>query len=318
MEVDYEYKITEHSIAFSLNKNHYQAVKKINKKYMIMLNDNTLYIYDFTKKIFLPNFISLNDQIHYFDFHSNNENIFFICSGKNIIIYQILNAQINNICTIEGHFIDVFYGSFNPFDANIFISISKTGFLKIYDITSSSPLGIINYTESLENVFDIKLGKNVIGFGQDDCVEYFNYINYNKDNIKKYISENIIEFYFLNDYDDSLLIIKEDKIEIVKNNIKLSTVIDNKIDINYTFYFVKKKILVIITNTHIKGIKIKDNNEIINLFVFGDNLNNKISNPIFVNENYLNDNEICRMFENHSKRKMFSILILDNTKIKQN
>ena len=80
----------------------------------------------------------------------------------------------------------------------------------------------------------------------------------------------------------------------------------------------KKKILVIITNTHIKGIKIKDNNEIINLFVFGDNLNNKISNPIFVNENYLNDNEICQMFENHSKRKMFSILILDNTKIKQN
>ena len=122
----------------------------------------------------------------------------------------------------------------------------------------------------------------------------------------------------MNDYDDSLLIIKEDKIEIVKNNIKLSTVIDNKIDINYTFYFVKKKILVIITNTHIKGIKIKDNNEIINLFVFGDNLNNKISNPIFVNENYLNDNEICQMFENHSKRKMFSILILDNTKIKQN
>ena len=52
MEVDYEYKITEHSIAFSLNKNHYKAVKKINKKYMIMLNDNTIYIYDFTKKYF--------------------------------------------------------------------------------------------------------------------------------------------------------------------------------------------------------------------------------------------------------------------------
>lgn len=80
----------------------------------------------------------------------------------------------------------------------------------------------------------------------------------------------------MNDYDDSLLIIKEDKIEIVKNNIKL---IEYKIDINNSFYSVKKKILVIINN-HIKGIKIKDNNEIINLFDFGVSLKINISNPI--------------------------------------
>ena len=258
MEKDYKYEIIEHDIPISLIKNNQHSLKKINKKYMITLNNNTIYIYDFEKKNFLNKSIHSNEYIYYFDFHSNTENIFYICSGKNVILYQIVNMEINKICIIEGHFVEVIYGFFNPFDRNIFLSISENGFIKIYDITNSSPIGLINLTESLENIFVIKLGKNTIGFGLEDHITYFSYINYKKENVKKYFLEHIIDFYFLNDYDDSLLTIKKDKIEIVKNNIKI---IEHKIKIKTSFYLVKKKILLII-NTKIQGLKINDNNEI--------------------------------------------------------
>ena len=314
MEKDYKYEIIEHDIPISLIKNNQHSLKKINKKYMITLNNNTIYIYDFEKKNFLNKSIHLNECIYYFDFNSNTENIFYICSGKNVILYQIVNMDINKICIIEGHFIEVIYGFFNPFDRNIFISISENGFIKIYDITNSSPIGLINLTESLENIFVFKLGKNTIGFGLEDHITYFSYINYKNENVKKYFSEDIIDFYFLNDYDDSLLIIKKDKIEIVKNNIKI---IEHKIKIKTSFYLVKKKILLII-NSKIQGLKINDNNEIINLFDFSQDLYYFISHPIFVNENHLKGNEICEMYEPQFKGKIFSFLTINDNITEEN
>ena len=118
----------------------------------------------------------------------------------------------------------------------------------------------------------------------------------------------------MNDYDDSLLIIKKDKIEIVKNNIK---VVEHKINIKESFYLVKRKILLII-NAQIQGIKINDNNEIIYLFKFSQDFDYIISNSIFVKENYLKENEICELYEYQTNLNIFSFLIIDNTKTEQN
>lgn len=106
-----------------------------------------------------------------------------------------MNKKINKITIIEGHFIDVFYGCFNPFESNIFLSASKNGFLKIYDITKIFPINLINLNELLNNI-EIKWGKKDIGFIKEDYVVYFEYNNFKPENIKKYTSQNICNFIF--------------------------------------------------------------------------------------------------------------------------
>ena len=141
MEDSYIYKSREYQI----KSKDIEYLTKINKKYILILNQD-IYVYDIYEKSFLNEIVELK-LVSFLDFHSNNDNIFFVCSGKNVILYEIKNKKINKISTIEGHFIDVFYGCFNPFESNIFLSASKNGFLKIYDITNSFPKSLINLNE---------------------------------------------------------------------------------------------------------------------------------------------------------------------------
>lgn len=75
---------------------------------------------------------------------------------------------------------------------------------------------------------DISLNKDIIwdfnkiGFLTDDnkVITYFDYMNFDKKKIKKYITCYIENFHFLNN-DDSLIVITNDNIEFVENNIKI-------------------------------------------------------------------------------------------------
>lgn len=263
MEQYYHCKANEYVISSINVKYVHRKFTKINKKYMLNLIKNSILVYDFNNNSIL-NTIKLKEIIYHFDFHSNNENIFFVCSGKNVRIYEIDNIKIHEVSIIEGHFIEVNYGCFNPFNSNIFLSASEDGIIKIYDITNSSPISLINVMESLVYDIEIKWGKKDIGFINKDYILYFEYNNFKKENIKKYNSKEILEFYFLNDYDDLLIIIKSNNIEIVKNNTKIYEY--NEI-IKSSFYFRKGKILIIINSKQIKGLKINDDNQINQLLI---------------------------------------------------
>jgi len=308
MEDSYLYKSKEYHI----KSKDIEYLSKINKKYILIFNQD-IYVYDICEKSFLNEIVELK-EVSFLDFHSNNDNIFFVCSGKNVILYEIKNMKINKISTIEGHFTDVFYGCFNPFESNIFLSASKNGFLKFYDITNSFPKCLINLNELLKKNIEIKWGKKDIGFIKDDFIIYFEYDNFKNENIKKYTSNNMVcNFYFLNDSDDSLIIINDNNFEIVVNNKKIS---EYKKKFNFSFYFKENKILIIIESFHIQGLKIDDKYQIKQIFNF-DCLKNNFSKYLFLNENYLTQNEICELYVYLPSFKIYSYTIINNNKIKQ-
>lgn len=314
MEQDYNYKSNECDISSSNVECFNVKYTKINKKYMLNLGNNSILVYDFNKQSILKIIKYENQIVYHFNFHSYNENIFFVCAGKNVMLYEIDNTNINEISIIEGHFIDVNYGCFNPFNSNIFLSASEDGFIKIYDITNSSPISLIDVMESLEYLIEIKWNKNFIGFRRKNYVLYFKYDNFKKENIKKYTSNKLLDFYFLNDYDDSLIIIKQKDLEIVRNNKKS---FEYKETIKASFFCMKSKILTIINSKEIKGLKFNDDNHINEIFKFIQNSENLFSTPLFINENYLNSNEICQFHETVEPFIISSLIITCNNIIEK-
>ena len=287
---------------------------KLNKKYILIPQIDEIIVYNFDKKIFLEENIKLKDFLYYFDFHTTNNNIFFVCSGKKITLYEIENIKINIISIIESPFDNVIYGCFNPFKPNIFLSASESGFIKIYDITNYFPISLNLVMESFRKNIEIKWGKKDIGFKYKGSVMYFEYDNYKSENIKKYNSENISDFYFLNDFDDSLIIIKDNAFEIIKNNIKL---IEYKRYFNFSFYLMKYRIVIMLNSEYIEGIKINDNYSITQLFKYNQNPKKIIYDLLFLKEVYLNNNEICEIYGKLSSFKLLSYSIKVNNVIEQ-
>ena len=312
MENNFKKEIKQYDIDLEYIEGLHEGIKKVSKKYMIMVDMNKIIIYDFYKNQILNNSISLINSINYIDFHSNDENIFFVCSGKNVLFYQIINDDVNKISVIEEHFLDVVYGAFNPFKSNIFLSASLNGFLKIYDITNSSPISLIDLNESFVQRIHFKWGKYQIGFRKKNYLIYFEYNNFKNKNIKKYISNNISDFYFINNSDESLIIIKKNCFEIIKNNVKLCEYENN---IFSSFYSYKRKILILINIKEIRGIQINDNYKIQTLFNFEQDLTYNISSPKFIPENFLKEDEICQIFVYKFSDLIFSYLIKNTSKI---
>ena len=333
---NYEYKSLQYYIDSSLLENSDPKQIKINSNYMlILIGKSTLAIYDFSILSFLNENIELanndseddsdsidslsslntiNDKtINYFDFHSTDGDIFFVCFGQNVIIYKIVQQKIDKLSEIEGHFTEVYFGSFNPFNPNIFLSSSKNGFLKIYDLYGELPMILLNLKEFSKEKMRIKWGKKDIGFKTKNSVIYFEYLNFKKENIKKYLSkDNIIDFYFLNSNNDSLIIIKENSIEIIYNNklIKDWKLKENEIIIS-TFYYREKQILIM-NFTNIAQI-LRINNTKNSEFEINDEFKFFISirKPIYINENYLNKNEICRFYEDLAPFRIYSYSLID-------
>ena len=126
----------------------------------------------------------------------------------------------------------------------------------------------------------------------------------------------ILSFYFFNKNDDNLIIILENNIELIKKNEKVS---EHKLNLNKniisTFYFREKKIVIIIYEDEIKGINISSNFSIKELFNFKQIMNCYIVNPLYIDENLLNENEICHMYQVTPLRiKSYSIFNDENDK----
>ena len=79
MENNYDYKINEFTV--DLNdiqySDHYPI--KINKKYMIVLIKNTILVYDLKNSLLFDDMVRIESNMTFnnFDFHTNNDNIFF-------------------------------------------------------------------------------------------------------------------------------------------------------------------------------------------------------------------------------------------------
>ena len=310
MEDKYEKVINEVNINFKTIKTCDKNLMKINKKYILIQIKKTILIYDFCRNLFLDDKVLFESNIDYFDFHTKNDNLFFLGSEKKIKLYEIDNIKINEITNIETLSNDIFYGCFNPLEPNKFLTASHKGFIKIYDITNSSLISLINIGGSLEDGLEIKFDKKCIGFIQDNCLTYFEYYNFKSENRKKYISQYISDFYFLDENNDSLIIMNDNNFEIIKNDKRMGAF---KEIINDSFYLRKGKILIIINDETIKGLKINDNYQIKQIFNYKQNIKYYISKPYFINENYLNQNEICMIYQNTKKNQLLSYLIKDNT-----
>ena len=308
MEEKYELKTEEHNFTNTDIEIHLEC--KVNQKYMLIWTTESLLVFDINKDSFIV--IIRTNNIFHFDFHSNNENIFFICSENDVNIYKIDDSKIDKISIILGHYQKANYGCFNPFKPNLFLTASNEGFVKIYDITNSSAISLIDLEESSMNKIKVKWGIKDIGFKKMDNIIYFEYDNFRKENIKKYFSKSISDFYFLNDNDDSLIIIKKNNIEIVKNNQKIC---EYETSVDFSFYFMKDKILIIINSEQIQLLKINNKNQINQLFYFKQTPENNLYKPLFINENFLNSNEICKFFVDMPEDgKIISYIIICNDK----
>ena len=166
MEDVYEYEITEFDIETNYIDFFSQKFSKANKKYMLISIKNVLFIYDFSKKLFLDDMVKTESNIalYYYDFHTNNDNIFFICKGNEVILYEISNIKLNIINIIQSLFTDVIYGCFSPYESNMFLSVSDNGYINIYDISNSLPICLIKSEELFNFNSEIKWNKKYIGF----------------------------------------------------------------------------------------------------------------------------------------------------------
>ena len=164
MEVTYENKITEFKIRSKTIKYFDQNPIKINKKNMLILINQDIFIYDFHNELFLNDKVELKQSIPliYFDFHTSTNNIFFVCSENNVKLYEIDNIKLNVINIIESLYDNIFFGCFHPLEPNIFLSASRKGFINTYDITNSSLITIINLKQSLKYISEMKKVQNIL------------------------------------------------------------------------------------------------------------------------------------------------------------
>ena len=261
---------------------------KINSKFLLIKSEvNEISILDLNKNLDLIQYIKEKDNILYFNFHCYYETIIFVCVKRNIIIFEIDSdkKKINKLSIIKGHFTDVEFVSSNPFNPNIFLSISNYNNIKIYDISKALPLNHILVDERIKE--EIKWGKKHIGFLYNNTIIYFNYIHFEKDKIKRFTLEKINDFFFYNN--DELIIIHDcNKIIIVKNN---KIVLNKTLNVNKRIYKFDynniKNTMFIFKNDGIIGIKFDKNNNFSEIF----NFEVEIFSPLFINNNYFELNE---------------------------
>lgn len=264
-------------------KNIYRDVVEINNKFLLFRSKiNEISIFDLNNNLILIGHIKEKDNILYFTFHPYYGTILFVCVERNIIVYGIEaeKQKISKLSIIKGHFTNVEFISSNPLKPNIFLSISIDNNIKVFDISSALPVSHIFLDEEVNN--EIKWGKNHIGFLNNNTIIYFNYINFERNNTKKFTLENINDFFFYSN--DELVIIKNDNnILIVKND---KIIFSEKLNSNKTIYEICynniNSTMLLIYVDEIIGIKF---NKIYNFSIlFNFKLDKTL--PFFINNNY--------------------------------
>ena len=225
---------------------------KMNKKFLIILNwiqNNELYIYKINdSSIFCS--VKLKEAINYFDFHNKYETIFSVATGNDVLIYNIDVEKnlVNEMSKIQGHFSKVTFVEFSPFDPKILLSICENNDIKIFALNLTMPKNHIFFDEPFINE-KIRWTNTRIGILSKDrkkiLISSQTYFK-KADVIQKIFEDKIEDFYFYGNFDDYIIVItKKDVIFLEKTKSKSIYQIKDDADFNYSFYFKKKKILII-------------------------------------------------------------------------
>ena len=276
---------------------------KINKSF-ILLNHKTetekdeIKIYDIKSLSFIGSIIK--DSIKFFNFHKHFEAILFICVEKNVMIYYIdkQNKKVKEISIIKGHFMNVKYADFSPFDSHILFSLSQNNDIKIYDITKSLPKSHIFINEHLENKIKIKWLINDMIIFSGNKILIFNYINFVKEFLQKIdLDEDIIDLHNLegnkNIVPSIILTEKDIKYYLDKDNIKSIYKINNKF--YHNFFNQEHKVLTIFYVDEIIGLSIIYST-VTQIFRFNKDFY-RVDYPIYIyEENLLEQNELFKFY----------------------
>ena len=273
----------------------------LNNKFLILVvkksyKQNEIRVYDLNYFSIIGSFNL--EELFYINFHKHFENIFFVCSEKNVVIYYIDtdNKTIKEISTVKGHFSYVTLADFSPLNADIMASISQSYDIKIYNLKRSLPISHIFLNEPFTE--DIKWNEKEIGVRAEKKIIIFDYSDFSPDDVKKFLfKEEVMDFHFYQDKDIiyPLIVITKNDIQYALNPDYIYSIykIDNSQYLN-NFYNNKLKYLVIffrnqiqIISCSIKGklIFLKDTNEF------------RIFNPILLfDEKELKNGEICKFY----------------------
>jgi len=224
---------------------------KLNTKFLLYKPDikNELKIYNLSNSSFYKQ-LELNN-INYYDFHNYYENIFFVCNGRNIMIYEINIEKniINYISKVQGYFTDVEYANFSPSEHNILISISKNYDIKVYDVSKSLPINHIFFDQPLEYRI-IKWGENEIGVLGEKTILTCNYKYFLKSEINKIpFDESLIDFHFYND--NGLIVVYEKQVDFIiinEEKIEKAKIFEPEFEVGENFYSKKYKKLILFGN----------------------------------------------------------------------
>ena len=255
-------------------------------------------------------------QIFFLEFHKHFDTIFFVATEKNIVLYEIdlTNKKPKTLSTIKGHFTNVIFADFSPYNPNILFSVSQNNDIKIYDLSKNMPISHIFINESFCERLKIKWGKIFMGFISNGKIIIFNYLLFLKENILEIqFQEEIVDFYFCEDVDFPLIALTEKELIYVleKDNKKSIYTFDKEFESNY--FLKEEKILIIFFDDIITGLTL--NFSKVNT-IFSLDINKcKVSYPIFIiDELLLKEDEICKFYSKNNKIiKFFTITLKKRT-----
>ena len=238
-------------------------------------------------------------DLYYIKFHKHFENIFFVCTEKNVAIYHIDsdNKIIKNVTIVKGHFSCVSFADFSPFNPDIMISISRKNDIKIYNLKKSLPISHIFINEPLNKIIQVRWTENELGVISEKNILIFNYLEFLPDKVNKIsFGENVIDFHFYGDKNSlPLIVITKTDIKYALDQNYIKTIYNINDQYKNNFYNKKLNYLVIFLRSEVQILSIcftKVEN------IYSTNTSkSKILYPIFLfDELELKEGELCKFY----------------------
>ena len=286
------------NINTKMNQNFLLYYKHINK---------ILQIYDINSLDFLAS-IQLK-ECNFFNFHQHYETVFFVCGQNNIIIYLFdeTKKKIEILSKVNGHFNEVIFADFSPFDPNILVSISNNYDIKVYNITKSFPISNIFLDEQLSDIIKLQWYEDEMGIISKNKIIFFNYLLFDKDEIEEIsLKENINNFFYF----DCLykIALTRNEIILVQGGKQFLSIGKIKRKLLNNFFSSKDKILFLFFQTEIIGFYISYSFKLNQIFEFKLEPSD-ITYPCFLlNEKSLKKNEVCKFYSVNDSISFHSII----------
>ena len=290
----------------------------INSKFLLIIDKSiylkeTINIYDLESLVLLDTIKLVH--ISFVEFHKHFDTIFLVATVKNIVLYEIdsTNKKAKILSIIKGHFNNVIFADFSPYNPNILFSVSEINDIKIYDLTKSMPINHIFINEFFRGRSKVKWGNNFMGFISNGKIIIFNYLLFLEENILEIqFQEEIVDFYFYGEAKVPLIVLTERELIYVlaKDNKKSIYTFDKEFESNY--FLKEEKILIIFFDDIITGLTL--NFSKVNT-IFSLDINKcYISYPIFIiDELLIKEDEICKFYSNEEDTIKFYTITLKKT-----